>query len=451
MIESWFNSVLEGLKQFGEALDLAVESWSIEEVPTSWSGAVIPITGADNTYLVGLMASEDELRKLAARLLDVDVETATVGHEEMDDAIGELVNLSAGAIKSHAANVESTIELGLPVWLDGPPNTRQALDFDVRGIEVGEAKVAAMLLKLPLAVETVVRRKEEERRENLEQEIRLNQKLEAVGQLAAGIAHEINTPTQYVSDNIEFLIESFGELNDVLKAYAALRASAEKDDLLADVVSSVREAEEQADLEYLIEEIPRALAQSAEGAASVAKIVQGMKVFSHPGSPTKTAVDLNQAVEATATVSRNEWKYVADLETDLDPSLPMVPCMIGELNQVMLNMVVNAAHALAELHGEDDKGSIRITTRLDAPDWAVIEIADSGAGIPEDTQSRIFDPFFTTKDVGKGTGQGLAIARSVVVDKHGGTIGVESEVGRGTTFTIRLPLEDAPAVDRADA
>jgi len=154
-------------------------------------------------------------------------------------------------------------------------------------------------------------------------------------------------------------------------------------------------------------------------------------------------VDLNHAIENTITVAKNEWKYVAEMETDFDPALPPVPCLPGELNQVILNMIINAAHAIADVMGDGSKGkgTIRITTRRDG-NWAEIRISDTGTGIPEAIRDRIFDPFFTTKEVGKGTGQGLAIARSMIVDKHGGTIDFETQEGKGTTFIIRLPLEE---------
>jgi len=167
-----------------------------------------------------------------------------------------------------------------------------------------------------------------------------------------------------------------------------------------------------------------------------------MKEFSHPSGDQKQMPDLNRAIESTTTVARNEWKYVAELVTDLDPELPLVPCLVGDFNQVILNMIINAAHAIADVVGKDsgEKGTITVATRRDG-DWAEIRISDTGIGIPEEIRSKIFDPFFTTKDVGQGTGQGLAIAHATVVKKHGGEFNVESEPGRGTTFVIRLPIE----------
>jgi len=267
-----------------------------------------------------------------------------------------------------------------------------------------------------------------EERDRLEDNLRQAQKLEAIGQLAAGIAHEINTPTQYVGDNLRFLKESFGELDGLLTQLVKV-GGAPAGKLLGD-----------ADFDYLKEEIPRALNQSLEGVDRVAKIVRAMKEFSHPARE-KTATDLNRAIQSTITVASNEWKYVAEVDMDLDANLPAVHCSPAEFNQVVLNMVVNAAHAIGDVVGDGakGKGKIKVKTRPDG-DWAVIEISDSGCGMPPHIQQRIFDPFFTTKEVGKGTGQGLAIAHNVVVDKHGGTIKVVSSPGRGTTFVIRLPI-----------
>ncbi|MBU0595079.1 histidine kinase, partial [Candidatus Bipolaricaulota bacterium] len=196
------------------------------------------------------------------------------------------------------------------------------------------------------------------------------------------------------------------------------------------------------DLDFLKEEIPKAIAQSLEGVGRVAEIVRSMKEFSHPGGTEKQATDLNRAIEATITVARNEWKYVAEMAMDLDPDLPPVPCLAGDFNQVILNLIINAAHAIGDVVGENsgEKGTVTITTRQNG-DWAEIRISDTGTGIPEENRSKIFDHFFTTKELGKGTGQGLAIAHAVITEKHSGTITVESEVGKGTTFIIRLPIE----------
>lgn len=206
---------------------------------------------------------------------------------------------------------------------------------------------------------------------------------------------------------------------------------------------TVRRRLEDLDLDYLVDEIPKAIDQTNDGVSRVARIVGAMKDFSHPGAEAKVHVDLNRSIESTLIISRNEWKYLAEVETDFAPELPLVPCHPGELNQVILNLVVNAAHAIQEARErrpDQGLGHIRITTQV-AEGEAVIQVSDDGCGIPEAVRERIFEPFFTTKPIGKGTGQGLAIAHAVVVDKHKGRLRFETELGRGTTFTLTLPLQ----------
>jgi len=278
-------------------------------------------------------------------------------------------------------------------------------------------------------------------RRRMEAELAQAQKLEAIGQLAAGIAHEINTPIQYVGDNVRFLQEGFADLLRAIQS-AERVANTVKEGSKADEALRLFESQrDEADVEYLAREIPRAIEQSLEGVERVAGIVRAMKEFSHPGGRQKQPVDLNKAIENTLTVSRNEWKYVAELETEFDPDLPLVPAMLGSLNQAVLNLIMNATQAITAVVGEntDRKGTLTIRTRRRG-DWAEISISDSGCGIPEEIRDRVFDPFFTTKDVGKGTGQGLSIVHSVIVEEHGGLVSFDSEVGRGTTFVIRLPI-----------
>ncbi|MCB0197086.1 MAG: PAS domain S-box protein [Anaerolineae bacterium] len=272
----------------------------------------------------------------------------------------------------------------------------------------------------------------------LESQLVQAQKLESIGQLAAGIAHEINSPMQFIGDNVTFLEDSFSKMTTVLEKYQQLQQEGK---MPPPLVAELEDLAGKVDLEFLLEEIPLAIEESLEGVARISKIVQAMRDFSHPGTVEKKSIDLNQAIESTITVTRNEWRYVADLETDFDADLPPVPCLPGEFNQVILNMVVNAAHAIKDVVGDKpvEKGKIRVSTGR-SEGWAEIRIRDTGTGIAPDVKPRIFDPFFTTKDVGQGTGQGLAISYAVIVEKHGGTISVESEVGQGTTFVVRLPL-----------
>ncbi|HWB09267.1 MAG TPA: ATP-binding protein [Pirellulales bacterium] len=285
-------------------------------------------------------------------------------------------------------------------------------------------------------------------RNRLQTQLLQAQKLESIGQLAAGVAHEINTPTQYIGDNTRFLQDTFQDLESLLVEVKRLMADPAAESHCGALVAVARRA----DLDYLLEEIPKAIGQSLEGIDRVAGIVRAMKEFAHPGTPDKTHVDLNRAVQSTLTVARNEWKYVANVVTIFDENLPQVPCLPGEINQVLLNLVVNAAHAIGDVvaAGKLTKGEIRVTTRLDG-DFAEIRVADNGTGIPPQVQGKVFDPFFSTKGVGKGTGQGLAISHAVVVEKHGGTITFETAAGRGTTFIVRLPLSAAAEVEQVSS
>jgi Signal transduction histidine kinase len=273
-----------------------------------------------------------------------------------------------------------------------------------------------------------------------EEQLALSQKMESIGQLAAGIAHEINTPMQYIGDNIKFMEDSFQSILDYLEGLKKSVAALEKDPAYP-AGDTVKELEAAYDMEYLVEEVPKAIEQTLEGVARVSKLVLAMKEFSHPGKKEKFFSDINKSINSTVIISKNEWKYVADLKIDFDQSLPPVYCDINQINQVVLNMIVNAAQAIKEAIGEDaaQKGEIWIKT-LAHDDYAEISISDTGTGIPEPLLNKIFDPFFTTKEVGKGTGQGLAIAHDIIVNKHKGSIYVESEVGRGTKFTIHLPI-----------
>ncbi len=279
-------------------------------------------------------------------------------------------------------------------------------------------------------------------RKVLEQQLLQAQKMESIGQLAAGIAHEINTPIQFIGDNSRFLQEAFSELQPVLDNAATLVTTTNNGRVTANTLQAVTDAVEAADLSYLVEEIPKAVEQVLEGVERVATIVHAMKEFSHPGVEGKTLVNINSIIESTVTVSRNEWKYVATLETDFASALPPVSCFSSAISQVVLNLIVNAAHAIAEVieSQNDQMGMIRIGTCANNG-WIEIRISDTGSGIPETIRNKIFDPFFTTKQVGKGTGQGLALAHSVIVEKHEGIIDVESEPGQGTTFIIRLPIQ----------
>ncbi|MEL7448957.1 MAG: ATP-binding protein [Pseudomonadota bacterium] len=276
----------------------------------------------------------------------------------------------------------------------------------------------------------------------LEMQLRQAQKLESIGRLAAGIAHEINTPTQFVGDNIRFLSDAFDDVFEVIRRHTELLEAAAENKVTPEIIEAAREAADKADIEFLSEDVPQAISQSIDGTKRIAGIVAAMKAFSHPGGNQREVVDINQAIENTVTVASNEWKYVADVKLELDDTVPMVPCHPQEFNQVVLNLVVNAAHAIGdtEVVTEGGKGTITVSSKA-VDDMLEVRIADTGSGIPLDVRDKIFDPFFTTKEVGRGTGQGLAIAHAAIVEKHGGSLDFESELGEGTVFIIRIPLE----------
>jgi signal transduction histidine kinase len=280
-------------------------------------------------------------------------------------------------------------------------------------------------------------------------ELAAAQKLESVGRLAAGVAHEINTPVQFVSDNAQFLRSSIADIVVVLDAYRHLQRVAQSvgnsvgDPASADLEAAVRratEAEKSVDLNFIMENAPMAIDSSIEGLGRIATIVRSMKEFAHPDQAQKTIADLNQAIRSTLVIARNEYRYVAEIDVEYG-DLPQVECHLGEINQVLLNLLVNAAHAIGDVVKDGGAlGTITIRTRVDG-DRVEISIGDTGTGIPEAVRDKIFDPFFTTKEVGKGTGQGLALAHGVIVNKHGGTLRFATQMGKGTTFFIGLPIE----------
>ena len=276
-------------------------------------------------------------------------------------------------------------------------------------------------------------------RKAMEAQLRQAQKLEGVGQLAAGVAHEINTPIQFVADNLAFLRDAWTTTSHLLDQYRNSCQNCAGAPSPA-VVSQLAVAERDSDWDFISSEVPNAVDQALDGAHRVAQIVKAMKEFSHPDSPDKVPLDLNQAIESTITVARSEWKHVANIVRDFDASMPLVACHPGEINQAVLNLLVNAAHAIGDKNSNGEKGTITIRTRARGP-FAEVSITDTGTGVPSSIQTRIFEPFFTTKEVGKGTGQGLALAHSVIVKKHHGRIWFDTEIGIGTTFFMDLPID----------
>jgi two-component system NtrC family sensor kinase len=266
-------------------------------------------------------------------------------------------------------------------------------------------------------------------RERMKDELRIAHKLEAVGQLAAGIAHEINTPIQYVADSVHFIGQAFAEMRCIVQTYRQALYDGTQHLALAD----------NADLAYLEQNVPCAVDRALMGLDRVATLIKAMKEFGQPSCGDKSFADLNRAVTTTLTVARSKYSDIADIELDLG-DVPEVSCHIAELNQVFLQLIVNAADAIADVHVPPTRGTIRIRTWCDAG-AVCVSVSDNGGGIADDIRSRIFDPFFTTKAIGRGSGQGLSIARSIIVDRHAGMLTFDSAVGRGSTFLVRLPVD----------
>lgn len=284
------------------------------------------------------------------------------------------------------------------------------------------------------------------RRKMLEARLGQAQKMESVGQLAAGIAHEINTPIQFVGDNIQFLQGAFDDIGLLIDLFEQLVEAVQTHSPTEGLLKQIAEQSEIADLPFLRGEFPGAIKQSLQGIERVASIVRAMKEFSQPSSESKTSVDINHAIENALAVTIGQYREIASVETSLDPSLSPVVCLSGQINQCLLNILANAFEAIAE-HCEPGTGKFHITTRRDG-DNVEIRFADNGPGISSEIIERIFEPFFTTKEVGKGTGQGLAFVYDVIVDKHDGAIHAQSQPGGGTTFVISLPIASTSGANR---
>ncbi len=423
----------------------------------------VTLINAVQTRLARKKAAEQSLRQVQSRLLEII--SATPNFIAIAESpAGRITHLNPSArqlleLESHEAT--DSIQLsgcfafcGLNPFADNVWNSVLA-----NGGWTGEAQLLSRTgRRIPVELQILAHKDDSESwisvlARDLTESIQLRdaQKMEAIGRLAAGIAHEINTPTQYISDNLRFVQDGFKSVREVFENYAELLRAVEENRVTPELIAKNQEARKTSDVGYLLEQVPAALAESMEGTLRISRIVRAMKEFSHPGGVEKAPADLNRAIESTVAVARNEWKYVADLDLNLDSQLPSVMCLIGEINQAVLNLIVNAAHAIGDAlktrpgHG---KGRITISTRKMGSE-VEIRVADTGSGIPENIQSRIFEPFFTTKEVGRGTGQGLAMVYTTIVRRHDGSVRFETEPGKGTTFVLRLPIV-APAKSPTD-
>ncbi|GAB7046599.1 two-component system sensor histidine kinase NtrB [Catenuloplanes indicus] len=377
----------------------------------------------------GLYATDEQGRltfvnRAAARMLGW-AEQELLGRD-----VHETVH-SCASVSPSACPLMRVGSTGEPVEVDNGLHVRRdGSVFPVR------YTVAPLYVDAAVAGLVVVFRDTTDRRRRRQRDVEdlHDQKLESLGRLSAGLAHEINTPIQFVGDNTRFLAEAYQQMLELLLVYRECLGPQHGQLPWEERKRRATEAEEAADMEYLTSEVPSAVAQSLEGIQRVASLVKAMKAFSYKGTADRAYADINEALRTTLAVVRNEVKYVADVVLDL-AEVPEMLCHVGDLNQVFLNLLVNAADAM---EGREGRGEIRVSTRVEDR-TVVITFADNGAGIPEEIQKLIFEPFFTTKEVGKGTGQGLALAVALC-EKHGGTIDVVSKPGEGATFTLRLPI-----------
>ena len=346
--------------------------------------------------------------------------------------------LPAGSEHEHAKNFNAYFSTGVPSAAIGKTLRLEARHKSGRHLPIELSLAAGNFADGRFAVAVL---RDVTDRQNMETQLRQSERLQSIGTLAAGIAHEINSPSQFANDNISFLQQSYTNILALLRDCAGILPRLHPDPEASKDHAELCSRLAEADLDFLSQEIPVAIGDALEGIKRITGIVKAMKAFAHPGSNEKTLADINRNIQDTVTVCRNEWKYVSDLEMNLASDLPPVSCLVAEINQVLLNLITNAAHAIGDVVEKQpgSKGRITISTRRDG-NCVLIEIKDSGSGIPQELHQRIFDPFFTTKKPGKGTGQGLAISRSVIVDKHGGSMSVESSPGQGAVFSLRLPF-----------
>lgn len=392
------------------------------------------------------LESEQLLNAISSLLVGVDVTgrvyrwnatAAEVFATTAERAVGRKL-LDLGIDWSDPTPVRELLESGgdeersINVGFTHATHGYRLLELTAHTVYSGESRLGSLLLGVDIT-----------EKKTLEQQLLNAQKLESVGQLAAGVAHEINTPMQYLGDNLDYLDNKISKTAPLLEAYDTVlslaKASGEEPQLISDIQEKLRKLK----VKSFIKQVPGAIADSRDGVKHVSRIVRAMKELSHPGQDQRSPLDVNNALESAVAVSTNEWKYVADVDLQLDDSLPFICAYAGELSQVFLNILVNAAHAIGDTNdgGSGPKGTISIRT-YSTDTHVTVLIGDTGTGMSDDVKQRIFDPFFTTKEVGKGTGQGLAIAHSVVVQKHGGTLSCDSTPGEGTTFVLELPIED---------
>jgi signal transduction histidine kinase len=412
------------------------------------------------------LRSDNEIARHEASAYKTELERATAQHRlitEVTRAIPFELDLSQGRFSYVGAQAETLLCFPLARWQENgfldvllprdreaavrrqfeeaSPGTFEAISSVVTGDDrVVELRwtVSCHMVKGSRCLRGLIVDVTETHR--LVREMAQGQKLESVGRVAAGVAHEINTSVQFISDSVRFVRHALKDLPTAFADYRALAAGVLSGRDVTAAARKAGETDEAADVDYFLKNAPDALDRALDGIGRVGSIAKSMTEFAHPDTQ-KADIDVNRAVRTTLNMARNEYKEVAELATDFG-DVPPVHCHAGDINQVVLNLVLNAAHAIGDaVEGTDDKGRLTVRTRA-IGDYVEISVGDTGAGIPEAVRARIFEPFVTTKEVGRGTGQGLALSRGIVVEKLKGSLHFETETGKGTTFFIRLPVSE---------
>lgn len=436
---TWLTLAVEAMEEAAAMFGLSdMVAGGTCEPPQNDPGAFVWMSGQDHTLLMGVQCAD----VLAVGTL-LGEEEEQLAQEAGTDIVGELLNIVAGVVKGKAEEAESELALGLPVFAPGSISPRVVRSTQAMRVNFGELAFTISLIEMTLSPEARKRREEAAKNERLKAELQLAQKLEAVGQLAAGVAHEINTPLQYISDNLNFLVDAFDDLKGLVDNLEGVEQKLEGNAETAPLADQIRGLKSDADVEFLDESVPTSLQTLRKGIEQVSTVVQALKSVGSAGMQDRRKVNVNEVIENTLVVTNNCYEAFADLETDLG-KLPEIEADPGQIGQVFIQLVVNAAEAIESSLDPNDEGArghLAVTSYHDG-DHVIIEVRDSGCGMSEEVRDKIFNPFFTTK--GEGVkGQGLSTVRSILVEGHGGTIEVESEVGKGTSFTVRLPVRTA--------
>jgi len=314
------------------------------------------------------------------------------------------------------------------------PNKKDVFPVEIRG---RAGKIYEDVKYVLFARDITDKKQAEENAKLIEQQVNEARRLESIGVLSAGIAHEINTPIQFIGDNLGFLIEALLKIKNSYDRYDHLKAAALDDGNYVQETREIEDYNQKVKLQNLISDIEASVVESVGGIQQVRDIVLLMKEFSHPGGIDDEPTDLNKLIDDVIRICRSRSKGVAQIETDLDEDLPLILCRRGQIQQVIINLIINAIDAVDET--DSTSGTISVATRF-SDDNVQIDICDTGKGIPDKIKSKIFDPFYTTKPVGKGTGQGLALAMNTIVNVHGGKLKMVDTKGYATTFRIELPI-----------